>query len=84
MRKRKPGAGRPLEMHPPWDELAKAVGGAAQLAEKFGVGTSTINKWARGVHRIPTLALKEVERLCKYYNIEFNEKDLTDSFSHKN
>ena len=70
MRKRKPGAGRPVELPSPWGELAKKVGGSAELANKLGVGTSTLNKWARGVHRIPSLAAKEIERLCKYYEIE--------------
>lgn len=80
MRKRKPGAGRPVEMPFPWKELAMSTGGSGELAKRLGVGTSTLNKWVRGVHRIPILARKEIERLCKYYEIEFSFEKNTDSF----
>ena len=64
------GAGRPITASSPWKELAENIGGIGKLAEKLGVTRSTLNKWKLGVHRIPTLARKEVLRLCKYYGIK--------------
>ena len=66
----KKGAGRPIHIPSPWGELAEAVGGTKELAEKFGVSGATINRWANGVHKAPEMAKKEVRRLCKYYKIE--------------
>ncbi len=69
MEKAKKRAGRPITTVPPWGTLYQFVGGQEKLATKLGVSKSTVGKWATGVHRIPELAKKEVQRLCKYYEI---------------
>lgn len=73
MPKRKPGAGRPVTMTHPWGQLADSVGGTLKLAEKLGVSQPTLNRWSHGNTRVPIIAMKEVERLCKYYEIEIKK-----------
>ena len=63
-------SGRPTTMRRPWAQLSALMDGYKNLAVHFGVGTSTITKWASGVHRMPVLAKKELERLCKHYRIK--------------
>jgi transcriptional regulator with XRE-family HTH domain len=46
---------RPISLAEPWGELARRLGGVAQLAERCGVSTRTVQRWARG--RQPTSAL---------------------------
>lgn len=74
MRKNKPGAGRPIIMNHPWGELARSVGGLLKLAEKLGISRATLNRWSKGERRVPAMAMKEVERLCKYYEIEVKKE----------
>lgn len=74
MKKRKPGAGRPIKESHPWRDLAISVGGSSKLAELMGVSNSTITKWASGLHRVPILAQKELERLCVQHGIEIKTK----------
>lgn len=61
-------AGRPINSCPPWGELFKRVG-QENIADMLGVSKSTVGKWAREVHRIPTLAKKELLRTCKEHGI---------------
>lgn len=61
--------GRPTAMKSPWGDLSLIMGGYKNLALHFGVGTSTITKWAKGIHRIPAMAQKELEKLCRDYKI---------------
>jgi hypothetical protein len=68
--------GRPLTdaTIPPWPELFRYEHGQAKLAAKLGVSQTTIGKWARGVHRIPELARRELIKLCKKHGIKDNAK----------
>lgn len=72
MKKEKNRPGRPLtkDIDVPWLELFKHEHGQAKLAEKLGVSQTTVGKWARGVHRVPELARRELLRLCEHYGIE--------------
>lgn len=71
MGKIKSEVGRPVEMPHPWGSLANCVGGTFKLAEKLSISQPTLSRWSRGEGRINPIILKEVERLCKYYGIEF-------------
>ena len=62
-------SGRKITTPAPWGPLYTFVGGQEKLATKLGVSKATVGKWATGVHRIPELVRKEVQRLCKYYGI---------------
>jgi hypothetical protein len=64
--------GRPLALDivAPWPELFKYEQGQAKLAARLGVSQTTVGKWARGVHRIPELARKELRKLCKRHGIK--------------
>lgn len=64
--------GRPLteEVVAPWPELFKLEHGQTKLAERLGVSQTTVGKWARGIHRIPGLAKKELLRLCKRHGVK--------------
>lgn len=72
MKKKPSKIGRPLanETHSPWPELFKYEQGQTKLAEKLGVSQTTVGKWARGVHRVPELARRELLRLCKEHGIK--------------
>lgn len=72
MKKKQSKIGRPLaeETHSPWPELFKCEQGQTKLAEKLGVSQTTVGKWARGVHRVPELARRELLRLCKEHGIK--------------
>lgn len=74
MGKRKTEVGRPVTMAHPWGQLANSVGGTFKLAEKLGIGQTTLGRWSRGESRVPLAALKEIERLCKYYEIELKNE----------
>lgn len=47
---------RPIELPKPWCDLATQLGGVAPMADRLGVDTSTIQRWARGAHtpNLPT------------------------------
>ena len=64
--------GRPLtaDVTAPWFELFHYANGQTKLAKKLGVSQTTIGKWARGIHRVPELARRELLSLCKHYGIE--------------
>lgn len=70
MQKQSRGPGRPITAPPPWGELAKQVGGNAELANLLGVSKSAVNRWAMGIHRVPELAKREVLKLCEEFGIE--------------
>lgn len=67
---RKVPLGRPVTLSSPWGELAGAVGGSQILADMFGVNITTLTRWANQIHRPSELVKREVERLCKVYNIK--------------
>ena len=81
MKEEKSKRGRPLheETLAPWPELFKYEHGQSKLAEKLGVSQTTVGKWARGIHRIPELAKKELLRLCKHYGIKEGIKEFQSS-----
>lgn len=64
--------GRPLteSIVAPWPELLRLESGQMKLAEKLGVSQTTVGKWARGVHRIPELARRELLLLCMQNGIK--------------
>ena len=63
--------GRPLlaDIRAPWPKLFEYEHGQAKLAQKLGVSQTTVGKWARGTHRVPELARRELLRLCKEHGI---------------
>lgn len=63
--------GRPLDesIVAPWPDLFRLENGQIKLAEKLGVAQTTVGKWARGIHRIPELARRELLLLCKQNGI---------------
>lgn len=71
MKKEKQKVGRPVmvDISPPWAEIFKNEQGQVKLAEKLGVSQTTISRWARGIHRIPTLAKKALIEICKEHSI---------------
>jgi len=69
MVEQKKKTGRPISSRAPWGELFKKVG-QEKIADDLGVSKSTVGKWARNVHRIPTLARKELLRICQDNGIE--------------
>jgi hypothetical protein len=72
MQKENSKIGRPLTdaTIPPWLELFRYEHGQAKLAAKLGVSQTTIGKWARGIHRVPELARRELIKLCKKHGIK--------------
>lgn len=64
--------GRPLtaDITAPWPDLFNCENGQSKLAQRLGVSQTTVGKWARGIHRIPELARKELLRLCKRHGIK--------------
>lgn len=64
--------GRPImtDVASPWAEIFSCAEGQAKLAEKLGVSQSTISRWARGHHRIPTLARKALIEICREHSIK--------------
>lgn len=73
--------GRPLlsDIKAPWPELFHHEHGQVKLAEKLGVSQSTVGKWARGMHRIPALARRELLALCKEHGIKDGIKRFVDA-----
>ncbi len=69
-------SGRKITTPAPWGPLYKSVGGQDKLARKLGVSKATVGNWAKGVHRVPELARKELLRLCKHYEITDGVEDL--------
>jgi len=61
--------GRPISSSAPWGELFEKVG-QENIANALGVSKSTVGKWARNVHRIPTLAQKALIEICKEHSIK--------------
>lgn len=76
MKEEKNRTGRPLldDIKAPWPELFRFEQGQAKLAEKLGVSQTTVSKWARGMHRVPELARRELIRLCKKHGIRDGAK----------
>lgn len=70
MRQEKNKGGRPTTAKSPWGDLYRKIGGQGVLAETLGVSTSTVTKWANGVHRVPELARRELLKLCKKHGIK--------------
>lgn len=72
MQEEKNKRGRPLmeTVLAPWPELFKYENGQSELAKKLGVSQTTVGKWARGIHRLPELAKRELRRLCKRHGIK--------------
>lgn len=73
--------GRPLtdSIVAPWPELLRLEHGQERIAEKLGVSQTTVGKWARGVHRIPKLATRELLLLCKKNGITNGLANLEDA-----
>lgn len=68
MAEKKLKVGRPISSSPPWGELFNKVG-QEKIAFELGVSKSTVGKWARDVHRIPTLARKALIEICERHSI---------------
>lgn len=51
---------RPTTLPEPWDALAHALGGVAELAEALGVTTRTVHRWADGEREPSSLQKRDV------------------------
>lgn len=73
MKAQKRKSGRPISSLSPWGELFKKVG-QEEIAIVLGVSKSTVGKWAREIHRVPELARRELNKICKKHGIKENTK----------
>jgi len=61
---------RPTTLPEPWRSLAEKLGGVQALADRLGITTRTINRWANGQMGMSGTARKLFEALCQGCGID--------------